>query len=157
MNLSKVIKSAIIFYIILLSFDLLIYFLTVGHGLYREEFFAEIMIVISAISAFLIAKMYYFRGSQSVRPLKKGLLLGLVMLTVLIIINASIAVYNDFIARGQIGWLSDAVIWFKTSLEQMISYNIRIGEPFIFVDWHWILAYLLILFIPLLVAYMKKK
>jgi hypothetical protein len=151
MNIKKAIVSAVILYAILFLFDLMIRWVL----MIVDERFGIIMVVISAITTFLIAKEYYFRGSQLVKPVKEGLMLGLVMLAISFIINLPLWIYNGFISFGQIGWLIDTTIRMSTSLEAMVFWSIRHGELLI-IDWTWILSYILTLLVPALVAYIKK-
>ncbi len=94
-----------------------------------EAIFGSIMVVLVIILSYLLSSKYYFREFNVTNPIKDGLAFGLVVAVISFIIEIPVMVYGF---AAQQGW----------------GY---------FANWHIIIGYILMLIIPVIVAYRKKK
>lgn len=123
MNIKKALIASVVLYAIM--------FLVASALIFKvsENVFGLIMLVLSAVLTFLIAKEYYFKGMTISRPLKEGLALGIVFVVVVFIIEIPVMVYGF---ASQQGW----------------AY---------FTSWHIIAGYILMLVAPVAAAHKTKK
>ncbi|MDI6721074.1 MAG: hypothetical protein QMD85_01695 [Candidatus Aenigmarchaeota archaeon] len=124
MRLKKAVVSAVILYAVLFLIASALIF-----NIKNEIIFGYIMVVLSAVLAFMVSKHYYFKGMKVDYPLKNGIELGIVLVIVVFLIEIPVMVYGF---ASQQGW----------------SY---------FTSWHLIIGYLLMLAVPVVTAYMMKK
>lgn len=122
MNLKKAIVSAIVQYAVIFLVASALLFIK------DDNIFGSITLLVSAVLTYLISREYYFKGMKVGKPLKEGIMLGVVMDVIIFLIEVPVMVYGF---AAQSGW----------------KY---------FLSWHLILGYLLTIVIPVLVAYRTK-
>lgn len=124
MNLKKAIISAIIiFAVIFLVASFLMFVVAIP-----EAYYGVTMLVLSSVIVYLVVRYYYFTDVEVEKPLKDGIILGIVIAAIVFVIEAVVMVYG--FAADQ-GW----------------SY---------FTQWSIMVGYLLTILIPVLAAYTKK-
>jgi len=102
-------------------------FLEISLGPQANPVFGIVIVISSAILAYLLSRYYYFKGKVK-DPAKEGLMLGIVVVVISFIIEIPVMVYGFAAA---IGW----------------NY---------FLSWNIIVGYLLALLIPVFAAYQSR-
>ncbi len=94
-----------------------------------EAIFGSIMVILVIILSYLLSSKFYFKGLTVSNPIKDGLAFGLVVAVISFIIEIPVMVYG-FAAQQGWGYFADTYI---------------------------IAGYIMMLIIPVIVAYRKKK
>ena len=122
------VKKAVVSAIIIYAIIFLIASVLV-FNIQDEAIFGLIMVILVIILSYLLSSKYYFKGFNITNPVKDGLAFGVVVAVISFVIEIPVMVYGF---AAQQGW----------------GY---------FADLYMIIGYILMLIIPVIAAYRKKK